>query len=160
MLSEGHLTSEERDIFEDFLFTAVTVQRRVDHDLTDEKNISLSEYTALLRLSEVDGGRMRLTELAAAACLSLSRISRMVGKMENRGLVVREPADGDRRGWNAVLTAIGRARLHQSERSYAASVRRHLLDHFDRQQFRDLSDLLAMIGPGPARRQSRSPNAA
>lgn len=147
--SEGvplsRLTSQERDIFEDFLFTAVTVQRRVDHDLFEESDLSLSEYTALRHLSEVDGGRLRMTELAIATGLSVSRISRMVRLMEQRGLVSREPAPGDRRGWNAVLSVTGRTRLHQTERSYAASVRRNLLDHFDRGQLQALSALMATI---------------
>jgi DNA-binding MarR family transcriptional regulator len=141
----SRLSSEERDVFEDFLFTAVTVQRRVDQDLFDEASLSLSEYTALRRLSEVDGGRLRMTELATATGLSVSRISRMVRLMEQRGLVSREPALGDRRGWNAVLSVNGRARLHQTERSYAESVRRNLLDHFDPGQLRTLSNLMATI---------------
>ncbi|NMO49661.1 winged helix-turn-helix transcriptional regulator [Actinoplanes sp. TBRC 11911] len=143
--SENRLTSEERAFFEDLVFKASTVQRQVDHDLVHEKSTTLSEYTTLQRLSETHGGRLRMNELAAATNLSLSRISRIVEKLERQGLVSREQAADDRRGWNAVLSPAGRAHLRQSDYSYAASVRRNFLDHLDLRQLRALSELVDRI---------------
>jgi DNA-binding MarR family transcriptional regulator len=143
--SENRLTSEERAFFEDLVFKASTVQRQVDHDLVHEKSTTLSEYTTLQRLSEAHGGRMRMNELAAATNLSLSRISRIVEKLEHQGMVSREQAADDRRGWNAVLSPAGRVHLRQSDYSYAASVHRNFLDHLDLRQLRALSKLVERI---------------
>ena len=163
---ENRLTSEERAFFEALVFKAATVQRQVDHDLVHEKSTTLSEYTTLQRLSEAHGGRMRMNELAAATNLSLSRISRIVEKLETQGLVFREQAADDRRGWNAVLSPAGRAHLRQSDHSYAASVRRNFLDHLDLRQLRALSALVeripelteprAVLGPEPESAPERS----
>jgi DNA-binding MarR family transcriptional regulator len=142
---ENRLTAEERAFFEALVFRAATIQRQVDHDLVHEKSTTLSEYTTLQRLSEAHSGRLRMNELAAASNLSLSRISRIVEKLEQQGMVNREQAADDRRGWNAVLTAVGRAHLRQSDHAYAASVRRNFLDHLDIRQLRALSALVERI---------------
>jgi DNA-binding MarR family transcriptional regulator len=157
---ENRLTAEERAFFEALVFRAATVQRQVDHDLVHEKSTTLSEYTTLQRLSEAHGGRLRMNELAAASNLSLSRISRIVEKLEHQGLVYREQAADDRRGWNAVLTTAGRAHLRQSDYSYAASVRRNFLDHLDIRQLRALSALVERIPQFTEQRPAAEPDEA
>lgn len=158
---ENFLTAEERAFFEDLIFRAVTIQRQVDHDLVHEKSTTLSEYTTLQRLYETHGGRLRMNELAAATNLSLSRISRIVEKLEQQGLVYREQAADDRRGWNAVLTTAGRGHLRQSDYAYASSVRRNFLDHLDIRELRTLSALMQRIPqyaePRPATEPEEAP---
>ncbi|MET7396930.1 MarR family winged helix-turn-helix transcriptional regulator [Dactylosporangium sp. NPDC005572] len=103
--------------------------RAIDADLMREQRLSLSEWTALMRLSEAPGLRLRMGELAAACELSLSGMTRIVGRLEEQGAVERVRAADDARGWTAVLTDAGRARLDRAWPSNLASVRRHLLDH-------------------------------
>ena len=130
-LTDDRLSPEEAALFDAFIGAAVTVQRNVDADLMYERNRSLSEYQTLRRLAEAPDKRLRMNELAAAAFLSLSRMSRIVEKLEQQGLVRREQAEGDRRGWNAILTEAGLEWLRRSECAYASSVRRHVLDNLD-----------------------------
>jgi DNA-binding MarR family transcriptional regulator len=68
---------------------------------------------------------MRLQDLAEARFLSRSRISRMVHSFERRGFIERERAEGDRRGWYAILTPSGQDWLERCEPTYASSVHRH-----------------------------------
>jgi DNA-binding MarR family transcriptional regulator len=136
---DDRLSPEEMSFFDSFLNAAVTVQRGVDADLIAAMNRPLSEYKTLLRLSEARDGRLRMSELAAASHLSVSRMTRIVETLERQGVVRREQAPGDRRGWNAVLTEAGLDWLELCHKAYAVSVRRHLLDHLDRTSLSALS---------------------
>ncbi|MGI5212282.1 MarR family winged helix-turn-helix transcriptional regulator [Plantactinospora sp. CA-290183] len=109
----------------------IVVPRALDADLMREQRLSLNEYSALMHLSEVPDRRMRMSELAAACDLSLSGITRIVGRLEQQGFVERVRCAEDARGWNAVLTDAGLARLEEAWPTNLASVRRHIVDHLD-----------------------------
>jgi DNA-binding MarR family transcriptional regulator len=141
------LTPDEKAAFEGLILKASTVQRQVDRDLIREQNTTLSERVTLQCLSVVHGSRLRMNELAEATNVSFSRITRVVQKLESKGLVIRTRAANDRRGWHAVLTDVGRARLRQSSHSYAISVRRNFLYHFDPEKLQNLLALLERLPP-------------
>lgn len=145
------LSAEEKAFFEAFLYAATAVQRGVDADLAYEQQKTLSEYTTLLRLSAAPGRRLRINELAAACSLSLSRMSRIVEKLETLALVRREPALNDRRGWNAVLTESGAEAVRRGAPTYAKSARRHVLDRLDSGQVAALTPLLRRLAGLPPR---------
>jgi DNA-binding MarR family transcriptional regulator len=72
-----------------------------------------------------------MSELAAACDMSLSGMTRLAAKLESAGFLERRPCPSDARGYNAVLTDAGFARLQEAWPSHLASVRRHLFDHLD-----------------------------
>jgi DNA-binding MarR family transcriptional regulator len=108
---------------------AMIVPRALDADLMTGQGISLSEYTVLMHLSEATDRSLRMSDLACACALSLSGMSRVVGRLQGQGLVVRERYSRDGRGLNAVLTDAGLARLRRAWPTHLASVRRHVMDH-------------------------------
>ncbi|MFI6494912.1 MarR family winged helix-turn-helix transcriptional regulator [Streptomyces sp. NPDC050564] len=120
----------------------MALPRVVDTDMIRDAGLPLSEYTALMHLSEAPGAQMRMNELAAACNLSLSGMTRVVARLEKQGWVLRAKCDKDGRGWNAVLTANGLVRLQQAWPAHLASIRRHLLDHLSDQ---DLTRLTAAL---------------
>ncbi|WP_245791520.1 MarR family winged helix-turn-helix transcriptional regulator [Actinacidiphila rubida] len=134
---------------EDFVRTLGRVMtalpRAVDHDMARSGRLPLSEYTTLMHLSEADGRTLRMSELAAAVNLSLSGMTRIVQRLEGRGLVRRAKCDEDGRGWNAVLTDAGLAALEESWPVHLASVRRHVLDHVADEDLTRLIDVLRRI---------------
>jgi DNA-binding MarR family transcriptional regulator len=67
-----------------------------------------TDFDVLLRLGRSAGQRLRMTDLATQTALSTSGITRVVDRLERRGLVVRETCPSDRRGSFAVLTPAGR----------------------------------------------------
>lgn len=103
--------------------------KAIEADLEREQRMSLSEYMTLVHLSEAPCRAMRMSELAEAASLSLSGMTHIVSRLQTQGLVERVRCDSDGRGWNAVLTEAGFARLEQAWPTNVTSVRRHLLDH-------------------------------
>src|SRR2546429_2077633 len=77
---------------------ALTVPRALDADLLAGQGMSLSEYTALMHLSEAPGRSLRMSDLASACALSLSGMSRSVSRLEALGLVGRVRSSWDGRG--------------------------------------------------------------
>jgi DNA-binding MarR family transcriptional regulator len=108
---------------------ALTVPRALDADLLAGQGMSLSEYTALMHLSEAPGRSLRMSDLASACALSLSGMSRIVSRLQAQGFVQRDRASCDGRGFNAVLTDAGLRRLRRAWPIHLASVRRHMTDH-------------------------------
>ncbi|WCN78986.1 MarR family winged helix-turn-helix transcriptional regulator [Micromonospora sp. LH3U1] len=105
--------------------------RTIDADMVGDRQLPLTEYTALMNLSEAPARRMRMNELALACHLSLSGMTRTIIRLETQGLVKRERCEEDARGWNAVLTDAGFTRLEESWPSHLAAVRRRFLQHFE-----------------------------
>lgn len=105
------------------------VPRAIEADLLADVGISMSGYATLAHLSEAPRRRMRMSELAERCGLTQSGTTRTVDRLEAEGLVEREPSTEDARGWNAVLTDAGFARLTRAWPAHLASVRRHLIDH-------------------------------
>jgi DNA-binding MarR family transcriptional regulator len=123
------LSEAEEAFFRAFGRALVTVPRALDADLMREQGMSASEYFTLMHLSEVPDRSLRMGDLAAAAALSLSGMTRIVQRLEAQGFVRREKSVCDGRSWIATLTDTGYERLTQAWPSHLASVRRHVMDH-------------------------------
>jgi DNA-binding MarR family transcriptional regulator len=123
------LTDEEEAFTRAFGRAIQRVPRALDADLLREQGMSVTEYFALVHLSEAPDGRLRMSDLAATSIRSLSGMTRIIDRLESLGLVQRERPADDGRGWHAVLTAAGLERLRAAWPTHLASVRRHILDH-------------------------------
>jgi DNA-binding MarR family transcriptional regulator len=71
------------------------------------KALAVNEYDVLFTLSRCPSGGLRLNELNDHVLLSQSSLSRLVGRLEKRGLVERTPAPDDGRGILITLTEAG-----------------------------------------------------
>lgn len=123
------MTDEELALLRALSRVIYALPKAIEADLEREQRMSLSEYMTLVHLSEAPCRAMRMSELAEAASLSLSGMTHIVSRLQTQGLVERVRCDSDGRGWNAVLTEAGFARLEQAWPTNVTSVRRHLLDH-------------------------------
>jgi len=101
---------------------------QIARDLSKDSGLSETDYDVLSTLSEKPEGRWRARDLAAQLLWSTSRLAHHVGRMEQRGLVARQPCPGDARGALVSLTKQGRAALEQAAPPHVASVRRHIID--------------------------------
>jgi DNA-binding MarR family transcriptional regulator len=73
------------------------------------RNLAVNEYDVLFTLSRCPSGWLRLNELNDNVLLSQSSLSRLVDRLEKRGLVERMPAPDDGRGVLLRLTEEGAA---------------------------------------------------
>jgi DNA-binding MarR family transcriptional regulator len=92
------------------------LERALEH----EHGLGVSEYEVLERLATCDDETGRMQELAGAVHLSQSALSRVVGRLEADGLVVRKICTSDRRGIFTCLTENGRARYEAARPTHRA----------------------------------------
>jgi DNA-binding MarR family transcriptional regulator len=123
------LTQDEEAVVRSLGRIIYALPRVVDADMMREQRLSLTEYLALMHLSEAPGRKLRMGDLAVAVEMSGSGMSRLADRLEKEGLIRRVRSRQDARGWNAVLTEAGFDRLAKAWPTNLASVRRHFLDH-------------------------------
>src|SRR6516225_9463056 len=86
------------------------VTAALEHDLGERHGLGVTEFEVLERLAENPGHQFRVQELAESVHLSQSALSRLIGRLEQHGLVQRSLCDLDRRGIYVCLTDAGRRR--------------------------------------------------
>ena len=114
---------------------------QIVRDLAREAGLSGPDYDVLSNLSEAEGCRARLGELAAHMAWSRSRLSHHITRMEQRGLVTRQDCADDGRGAFVVLTDAGFAAIETAAPGHVESVRRHFIDLLSRQQLEALAEI-------------------
>lgn len=93
------------------LQVSTRVIRDLDRRLDLEHRISAREFDVLINLDTPGGEGLRMSELANAAMLSSGGLTRLVGRLEERGFVQRDQDVADARAFHAKLTDAGRALL-------------------------------------------------
>lgn len=101
---------------------------RLDDDLRRAFGISLTEYEILVRLSEREGRRLRMAQLADALAHSRSRVTHTVTRLEKAGLVKRSTSPDDGRGVICEMTEAGWQLLTEMAPVHVEGVRAHLVD--------------------------------
>ncbi|MFH9732401.1 MarR family winged helix-turn-helix transcriptional regulator [Streptomyces sp. NPDC017260] len=100
------------------------IEQRLDQALRSSHGLPLSEYRALCALSREDGGgRLRMGELAERIGLKDSSVTRLVERLEARGMAERVSLGGeDGRSVRAVVNDTGRLRYAEATATYRAAL--------------------------------------
>jgi len=114
---------------------------QLGRDLAQDSGFSEADYDVLSNLSEAEGRKMRLSELAGLMLWSKSRLSHHVTRMEQRGLVVRRECESDARGADVVLTDAGWEAIVSAAPGHVGSVRAHFIDLLSDDQIKVLGDI-------------------
>lgn len=117
-------------------------------ELDDDEWLSLTWYDVLVQLSEAPEHRLRFQELAEAVLLSASGLSRLIDRMEQDGVVRREPCEDDRRGTWAVMTDRGRQRLVTTAPHHLAGVQEHFAGLLSPDEAAILGDVFERVVAG------------
>lgn len=133
------LERDQQHAWRSYVVGSTLLLAKLDRELRDEFGLALAEYEILVRLSESDGGRMRMSALADSMCHSRSRITHTVKRLQDRGVVERVAYGDDGRGVEAVLTDAGRQLLERAAPVHVHGVRRHFVDRLS-------ADDLAAVG--------------
>jgi DNA-binding MarR family transcriptional regulator len=128
---------------------------RIDGALREAGVIPLRWYDALLCLYQAPGRRLRLADMARAALLSRSGLSRLVDRLEATGLLTREPCEDDARGAYAVLTPEGLQALRRCWKVYGPQIEALVGRRLTPAEARRLRGLLGRL-LGPEDRAARS----
>jgi DNA-binding MarR family transcriptional regulator len=139
------LTTLEQHQWRSILRGITRLLGQLDRDLDSHSGLSLSEYSVLSALAENGETGVRMTQLAEVAMLSKSRLSHCVDRLVTAGLVTRERVPGDKRGFAAMLTAAGFARLELSTPAHLADVHRYLIAQTNSSEMATLAKIAALM---------------
>jgi DNA-binding MarR family transcriptional regulator len=111
----------------------------LDSQLRRDADLMHFEYFVLAMLSQAPDRTLRMTELARQTNATLPRLSHVVRRLEERGLVERFPCPENRRATNARLTREGRAKVKAAAPGHVANVRQHVIDALTPEQISQLT---------------------
>jgi DNA-binding MarR family transcriptional regulator len=123
--------------------------RSLSSELQETHGLTISDFEALLVLSQAEGGRLKRVELARNLLLTPSGITRLLRGLEDAGLVERATCVTDLRITYAQLTDAGREKLHAAAAAHRAQIRELLEEHFERGELDSIAEILGKL-PGVA----------
>ena len=123
----------------------------LDAQLRRQAGLTYFEYYVLAMLSEAPRRTLRMTTLATRTNATLARLSHVVSRLEERGLVERAACPEDRRATNAHLTEAGWQKVKATAPAHVEHVREQVMDALTPEQVAQLTEiidaLLARLDP-------------
>ena len=139
------LTPAQLAAWRAFLKAHTVITRALERELVASHQLPLAEYDVLAQLQEADGGALRMAQLADRVLLSRSGLTRLVERLERGGLVLRQACPSDARGYFAVITDLGRARLDAAAPDHLGSVSSHFAKPLQEGQIDALREALEQL---------------
>jgi len=128
VVDEG-LEQRRNVLWRNFLTAHAAAIDRIEDDLGGAEVLPLSWYDVLLALYEAPEHRLRMHELASAILVTRGGLTRLVARIEQAGLLQREPDPEDGRGLYAALTERGMEALRTTWPIYARGIAEHFGRH-------------------------------
>jgi DNA-binding MarR family transcriptional regulator len=146
------LDEEERAAWLAVVAMMLRLPPELDSQLASSAGLTFFEYLLLARLAEQPDRRVQMTRLAALTNGSLSRLSHVASRLEERGLLRRARATTSPRYMEAILTPAGYRLVVKAAPGHVEKVRELVIDSLSRTQLRALQvagrRVLANIDPG------------
>jgi DNA-binding MarR family transcriptional regulator len=139
------LTAAELDSWISLVRLMTWLPWSIDQQLQRDSNLRVVEYQVLAMLSGSPERRMRMSSLAEVTNASLSRLSHLVKRLEERELVRRQSDPADGRFTNAILTDHGFQTLAAAAPGHVAHVRSLVIDVLSPEQLRRLGQVADRI---------------
>ncbi len=157
-MATGWLTEDERAAWLRLVAVVELLPGVLDSQLRAEAGLTHFEYFVLAMLSEAPERTVRMAALAQRTNATLPRLSHVVRRLEDRGLVERFPCPEDGRATNARLTAAGWDTVVAAAPGHVDTVRRHVLDPLSAVQVEELREIggRAAHPAGPGRSADRA----
>ena len=139
------LSDEQQAAWRPFVALLLRLPAALDAQLQKDAGITQFDYLVLSGLSEAPSRTLRMSELAATANSSLSRLSHVVSRLEAKGWVRREACPGDGRFINAVLTDEGWEKVKETAPGHVAAVRELLVSTLSDEELVQLGAISAKV---------------
>jgi DNA-binding MarR family transcriptional regulator len=124
------LDAREGRAWRAFMHARHQVDMRLQRHLLEDSGLTQADYEILAVLSEHHTGRMTAQELGAMLQWEKSRLSHQARRMQDRGLIAREPNPADARSVMIRLLPAGRRAIEDAAPMHVRDVRRHFIDLF------------------------------
>ncbi|HET6298128.1 MAG TPA: MarR family transcriptional regulator [Kribbella sp.] len=139
------LDDREQQAWRAFIAAQRVVNSRIEQQLQRDAGMPHTYFEILVRLSDAEDGRLRMSELAVATLGSRSRLSHAVNRLEQVGWVRREGIESDRRGQVAIITEEGRQKLRETAPGHVETVRAAVFDALSEEQVEQLREICAAL---------------
>ena len=142
------LTDAEQQAWRRLAAVTMLLPAALESQLQRDADLTHFGYWVMAMLSEAPGRSLRMSELAALSYGSQSRLSHLVSRLEQQGYVRRERVGEDRRGYLAVLTDAGYAKVVATAPGHVEEVRARVFDRLTPAQLVQLDEICAAILSG------------
>jgi DNA-binding HxlR family transcriptional regulator len=126
-IDDSCFDNHHREVWEAFSHAGDRVRDALERRVQNGAGMPPSYFELLIRLRYAPGGRLRMSELAAATRSKPSRITHATNRLEQAGWVTRDSHPTDGRGSTATLTEQGIQAMDAARPEYARTVREHVL---------------------------------
>ena len=124
------------------------LERVLHRELLADSGLSSAEFAVLVPLSETPAEKLRARDLCRELGWDRTRLSHLVRRMQQRGLVRRSACVGDARGSVVELTDQGRRAITDAAPAHSDAVRRYLIDLLDDDEIATMTDVLQRVLEG------------
>jgi DNA-binding MarR family transcriptional regulator len=145
LVIDGGLSEQERQVWRSFRSVTTRLTERLDHELQQRSQLSMTDFDILSMLSEAPERRLRMSELADQVMVSRSRLTYRVDRLTELDLVNRQECEDDRRGMFAILTDTGAEALAQAAPGHHHDVQTLFLSAIDEDDLAAMGRLLARV---------------
>jgi DNA-binding MarR family transcriptional regulator len=135
------LSPDERDAWLSLSWLMIRLPGAIDAQLQRDSGISFFEYLVLAALSMSSDRCLRMSDLAQHVNGSVSRLSNVAKRSEQRGWMKRAPSAENGRYIEATLTEAGMAVVKKAAPGHVAAVRRYVFDALRPDQVAGLRDI-------------------
>ncbi len=139
------LSDEQQTAWRRLAAVTMLLPAALESQLQRDADLTHFAYWVMAMLSEAPGRALRMSELAAMANGSQSRLSHLVARLEERGWVRRERVGDDRRGYVAVLTDAGYDKVVRSAPGHVEEVQSMVFDALTARQVAQLDEICAAL---------------
>ncbi|MGK5731704.1 MarR family winged helix-turn-helix transcriptional regulator [Streptomyces sp. URMC 124] len=126
------------------------IEAHIERALQAAHGLSVREFSVLDVLSRQhsgEGGHLRMNEVAEAVVLSQSATTRLVNRLEDRGLLTRYLCLTDRRGIYTDVTEAGLALLEEARPTNDTALREALREASKREELAPLVTAVESLAP-------------
>ncbi len=138
------LNADQQRVWRSYLLGSALLMERINADLR-QHGLDVAEWEILVNLSEVEGRRMRMSDLADSVHQSRSRLTHTITRMEKSDLVKRTSCPEDRRGVWAELTDEGMALIVRAAPSHVETVRQNFVDAMSTEDYAAIGRAFAAV---------------
>lgn len=139
------LTNDEQHAWRKLAAVTEMLPAALESQLQRDADLTHFGYWVMAMLSEAPNRSLRMSELAAMSHGSQSRLSHLIVRLEDRGWVRRERAGEDGRGFLAVLTEAGYAKVVETAPGHVEEVRTLVFDVLTPEQVGQLDAICAVL---------------
>jgi DNA-binding MarR family transcriptional regulator len=115
-----------------------------------ETRLAAPSFFVLAWLLRSGNQAVPLSMLARQVAFSSGGFTKMADRLEQAGLIERQPCPDDRRVTNAVLTPVGRAHAERAVAVYCAGLRDLVLRHLGPDGLRSMAGQMSLLSGDPA----------